>query len=38
MVKKHLVVSEETREKLDKIGKKGDTYEDIILRLLEKKT
>jgi len=30
-----IVVSEETKKKLDKLGNKGDTYEDIILRLIK---
>lgn len=29
-------ITKETREKLKKIGRKGETYNDIILRLLEK--
>ncbi len=28
-------LSEETREELKKLGKKGDTYDDIIKRLLK---
>jgi len=35
--KEHIVVSKETKNKLDKLGNKGDTYEDIILRLLQLK-
>jgi hypothetical protein len=37
MNKQHpkIVVSEETKKKLDKLGNKGDTYEDIILRLIK---
>jgi predicted CopG family antitoxin len=30
-------ISPKTREKLKALGKKGETYEDIILKLLEKK-
>ena len=30
-------LSPETREKLKELGKKGETYENIILRLLERK-
>ncbi len=30
-------MSKETKERLDKLGNKGDTYEDIIVRLLNKK-
>lgn len=30
-----IVISEETKKKLDKLGNKGDTYEDIILRLIK---
>ena len=33
--KPKIVVSEETKNKLDKIGDKGDTYEDIILKLIK---
>jgi len=29
-------LSKETKSRLDKLGKKQDTYEDIIKRLLEK--
>lgn len=35
--KEHIVMSKETKERLDKLGNKGDTYEDIIVRLLNKK-
>jgi predicted CopG family antitoxin len=37
MVKQNpkIVISEETKKKLDKLGSKGDTYEDIILRLIK---
>lgn len=37
MVKQNpkIVISEETKKKLDKLGNKGDTYEDIILRLIK---
>ena len=34
--KPKIVISEETKKKLDKIGNKGDTYEDIIVRLIKK--
>ncbi len=30
-------LSPKTRDKLKELGKKGETYEDIILRLLKKK-
>jgi hypothetical protein len=33
--KEHIVISKETKDKLDKLGNKGDTYEDIILRLIK---
>lgn len=33
--KEHIVISKEVKDKLDKLGNKGDTYEDIILRLLK---
>ena len=33
--KEHIVISKETKDKLDNLGKKGDTYEDIILMLLK---
>lgn len=29
-------IAKETKEKLDSLGKKGDTYEKIISKLLEK--
>lgn len=32
---KHIKISEETHEKLTSMGKKGETYDDIISRLLE---
>jgi len=32
--KPKIVVSKKLKEKLDSLGKKGDTYEDIIWRLL----
>lgn len=37
MVKQNpkIVINEETKKKLDKLGNKGDTYEDIILRLIK---
>jgi hypothetical protein len=35
MAKTSIQVSKETAERLAVLGKKGDTYEDIILRLLE---
>jgi hypothetical protein len=28
-------ISERTKQKLDDVGKKGETYEDIILKLLK---
>jgi predicted CopG family antitoxin len=31
----YIRVSKETAEKLKKLGKKGETYEDVILRLIE---
>lgn len=30
-------VGQETKAKLDKIGKRGETYEDIVLRLINEK-
>jgi hypothetical protein len=36
-MKTTIELSKETRDKLKNLGRKGDTYEDIILRLLEKK-
>jgi len=33
--KEHIVISKETKDKLDKLGNKGDIYEDIILRLIK---
>ena len=33
--KEHIVISKETKKELDKQGNKGDTYEDIIKRLLK---
>jgi len=30
-------ISFETKKKLEKMGKKGETFEDIILKLLKKK-
>lgn len=33
--KPKIVVSEETKEELDKLGKKGDTYDDIISNLIK---
>jgi len=33
--KPKIVISEEIKKKLDKLGNKGDTYEDIILRLIK---
>lgn len=33
----HIIVSRETKKKLDALGNKGDTYEDIIKSLLNKK-
>lgn len=33
--KEHIVISEETKKQLDQLGNKGDTYEDIIKRLLK---
>lgn len=30
-----IAVSQESKERLDKIGSKGDTYDDIIRRLLD---
>lgn len=35
--KTSIQISRETKEKLDKLGKKGDTYEDIIKQLIERK-
>ena len=38
MIKKktsHIVINEETKKELDKLGNKGDTYEDIVRRLLK---
>jgi hypothetical protein len=35
MVRTTLVVDSSTREKLKKFGGKGDSYEDIILRLMD---
>ncbi len=35
--KPKIVVSEKLKKKLDNFGKKGDTYEDIIWRLIRKK-
>jgi hypothetical protein len=34
--KPKIVISKETKKMLDKLGDKGDTYEDIILRLIKK--
>lgn len=34
--KRHIVISEETMKELEKIGKFGESYEDIILKLLDK--
>jgi len=34
--KPKIVVSEKLKKKLDKLGNKGDTYEDIIWRLIKK--
>ena len=34
--KPKIAISEELKSKLDKIGNKGDTYEDIIWRLIKK--
>jgi hypothetical protein len=34
---RHIVISEETIKKLEKFGKFGESYEDIILKLLESK-
>lgn len=31
-----LQISKETKKKLDEIGKKSETYEDIILKLLQR--
>jgi hypothetical protein len=33
-----IVVTKELKDKLDSIGKKGDTYEDIIWRLIKHDT
>ncbi len=33
--KPKIAVSEELKKKLDELGKKGDTYEDILWRLLK---
>ncbi len=35
--KPKIVVSEKLKKKLDNFGKKGDTYEEIIWRLIRKK-
>ena len=35
--KPKIVVSEKLKKKLDKLGKKGDTYEDIIWKLCSTK-
>lgn len=35
--KPKIVVSKKLKEKLDSLGKKGDTYEDIIWNLIKKK-
>ena len=39
MIKKttHIVISIELKKKLDKLGKKGDTYEDIVKKLIERR-
>lgn len=34
--KTSIQISRNTKEKLDKIGNKGDTYDSIVRRLLEK--
>lgn len=34
---KHIIVTELTYEKLKEKGKLGDTFNDVIMRLLEKK-
>ena len=34
--KPKIVVSEKLKKKLDNLGSKGDTYEDIIWRLIKK--
>jgi len=33
-MKTTIAISKSTKDKLNKLGKKGETYEDIILRLL----
>lgn len=33
--KPKIAISKELKEKLDKLGCKGDTYEDVILRLIK---
>ncbi len=35
--KPKIVVSEKLKKKLDSLGKKGDTYENIIWRLIKRK-
>ena len=30
-----IAVSQETKDRLDKLGAKGDTYEDIVKRILD---
>lgn len=30
-----IVITPETKKKLDKIGNKGDTYNDVIIKILE---
>jgi len=34
--KPKIAISKEVKDKLDKLGNKGDTYEDIIWKLLKK--
>jgi len=37
MDKTTIWISKKTKDKLESLGKKGDTYEDIILKLMEVK-
>ena len=34
--KPHVIMSQKLKDKLDSLGKKNDTYEDIIWRLIKK--
>lgn len=36
-IKEHIVIDKDVKEELDKLGNKGDSYNEIIKRLLKKK-